>query len=160
MPTQWVNNVLSCGRTSKLSLPMRILNQNFNLLISQISLPMSNRTNIIHKHIGSDTLKVEENAIQDECWEERRVCTFLDPTNVYKKKRCWYLHNHWCNTCVKLQLCWPANKRYSTQFTFYMFAGIMESQNLSRRPRWIFPLVLKCLNQIYPFNVIFCHFHA
>lgn len=46
---------------------------------------MSNRTNIIHKHIGSDTLKVEENAIQDECWEQRRVCTILDSTNVYKK---------------------------------------------------------------------------
>jgi len=64
---------------------MRRFNQNFNILISQTTLPMSNRTNIIHKHIGSDTLKVEENAIQDECWEQRRVCTILDSTNVYKK---------------------------------------------------------------------------
>jgi hypothetical protein len=48
------------------SLPMRFFNQNFNSFVLTVSLPMGNRTNVVHKHIGSDTLEVEKYAIQDE----------------------------------------------------------------------------------------------
>jgi hypothetical protein len=46
---------------------------------------MCNRTNIIHKHISSDTLEVEENAIQDKGWKQCRICSFLNSTDVYQE---------------------------------------------------------------------------
>jgi hypothetical protein len=46
---------------------------------------MSNRTYVIHKHVGSDTLEVEKNPIQDESWEQCRVCGLLNSTDVYQE---------------------------------------------------------------------------
>lgn len=46
---------------------------------------MSNRTNVIHKYIGSDALEVEKYAIQDESWEQCRVCGLLDSADVHEE---------------------------------------------------------------------------